>query len=361
MFRGLYTAVTGMQTDQRRLDISSNNMANINTTGFKKDVLVSETFPELLIKKINGELPGEAVKNNGVLEVTRDGEGFNVRTERGFFMVDSPVGRSYSRQVNFIVDEDGYLRTYTRNIDGQANTYEGNFLLNRQGAVIQVEAGADIDVNEAGQLTADGGPVADLIYRPAMDVIGTINSGRRFERTHINFQQGSLEETGNRLDLAINGEGFFRLTNPQTDQEVYTRNGNFHLSQDGEIINEEGYFLVGTEGNILLDGEDFSIGTNGEVMVDGQLVNQVDMVNILNLRDLDKLGHSYYILKEGKELDEGDFEGQLIQGFLEGSNISPVSEMVDMISIMRSYEANSRVLRAYDEILQRAVNELGKV
>lgn len=363
MFRGLYTAVSGMQTGQKRLDIASNNMANINTTGFKKDIVVSEAFPEVLIKKINGQLPTEPVRTNGNLEANRDGEAFNIVTDRGFFTVNSPMGISYSRELNFAVDENGYLKTYIRNIEGEIDTSEGNFVLDRQGAVIQTE-GNDIDINETGQLVADGTAVADLIYTPDPDVIGTINSGRRFERTHTNFNQGTLDETGNSLDFAIDGKGFFRVTTPEG--EMYTKNGNFYLNEDGEITTSEGYQLSGQYGSIILhddilDGNDFQLGDSGEIIVDGQIIDQIDIVNILNVNDLDKHGQSYYVLKENAEIEDAPFEGKILQGFLEGSNVNPINEMVNMINIMRVYESNNRVVRAYDEILQKAVNEIGKL
>lgn len=358
MFRGLYTGVSGMQTSQKRLDITSNNMANVNTTGFKKDLLISENFPEVLMKKINGKLPAQAVRPNGDLQANREGEALNISTERGFFTVSSPKGISYSRQVNFALDENGYLRTYGRNIDGQIDTSEGNFVLNSQGGIIQVE-GNDLDVNEQGQLLVDGAVAADLIYRPSLDVIGTINSGRRFEKTHTNFNQGPLLETGNSMNFAIEGRGFFRVT--AGEGEMYTRNGSFYLNDNRELVTEEGYSLMGQNGSIIIEGTDFQVTTEGQVIVDGQVIDQIDIVNILNVKDLNKFGQSYYIGKEDVDLDIQPFEGQLVQGYLEGSNINPIDEMVDMINIMRAYESNSRVVRAYDEILQRAVNEIGKV
>ena len=358
MFRGLYTAVSSMQTNQRMLDITSNNMANVNTTGFKKDVLIAETFPETLIKKINGELPTQAVKPNGRLDVSRDGEGYILSTERGFFTVESPMGKSYSREIRFAVDGDGYLKTYGRDGKGQIDTTEGNFVLNSQGTRIQVENG-NIEISEAGQLTSNGAQVADLIHSPAADVIGTINDGRRFERTHVNFKQGILEETGNNLNLAINGNGFFKVSTPRG--EMYTRNGSFTLSQNGELVTSEGFQLLGQNGPINLNGTNFQLGERGQVIVDGAVVDEIDMTDVSNVNNLDKYGQSYYVVREGLEVEEVPFEGKILQGFLEGSNISTIDEMVNMISIMRSYEASNKAVQAYDDMLQRAVNDIGKL
>jgi len=358
MFRGLYTAVSSMQTNQKMLDIASNNMANVNTTGFKKDVMVSETFPETLIKKINGQLPTQPIKPNGSLEINRDGEGFHLATDRGFFTANSPMGTSYSREMKFSVDEDGYLRTYNRDRQGNIDTSEGNFVLDSNGTRIQVQNN-DIDVNNEGQLVVNGAIAANLIHRPAINTIGTINGGRRLEKTHINFTQGTLEESGNSLNFAINGSGFFKVATPLGD--MYTRNGNFTLNQGGDLVTSEGYPLLGQNGPITLNGSDFDLGSNGQIIVDGRLVDVISMTDILNINDLDKHGQSYYVARQGLEIEETPFQGELLQGFLEGSNINPVNEMVNMINIMRSYESSNKIVKAYDDILQRAANDIGKV
>ncbi len=361
MFRGLYTAVSGMQTGQKRLDIASNNMANVNTTGFKKDIMVSEAFPEVLMKKINGHLPADPIKTNGNTEVSRDGNAFNLSTERGFFTVDSPMGKSYSRELSFALDDrTGYLRTSSRNIEGEIDASEGNFILDSLGRRIQIENNNDnIEVDPQGRLLVDGAIVANLIHKPAFDIIGTINSGRRLDRVYTNFTSGPLEETGNSLDFAIDGKGFFKINTPEG--QMYTRNGNFHLNQNGEITTDEGYQLLDRDDNsINLAGNDFHLASNGQIVVNGEEY-EIDIINILNLNDLEKHGQSYYGLKENVEIEVAPFEGEVLQGFLERSNINPINEMVEMINTMRDYESNSRVVKAYDEILQRAVNEVGKL
>jgi len=347
-----------MQTNQKMLDVASNNMANVNTTGFKKDVMVSETFPETLIKKINGQLPTQPIKPNGSLEVNRDGEGFHLATDRGFFTVNSPMGTSYSREMKFSVDEDGYLKTYSRNAEGRVDTSEGNFVLDGQGKRIQVDNN-DIDVNADGQLVVNGAIAANLIHKPPINTIGTINGGRRFEKIYTNFNQGTLEESGNSLNLAIDGNGFFKVATPLG--EMYTRNGSFTLSQDGDIVTAEGYPLLGQNGPINLKNSNFDLDINGQVIADGQLIDVIDITNILNINSLNKHGQSYYLMTEGIQIEEKPFEGQILQGFLESSNINPIYEMVNMINIMRSYESSNKVVKAYDDMLQRAVNDIGKV
>jgi flagellar basal-body rod protein FlgG len=303
-------------------------------------------------------LPTQAIKLNGSLDISIDGDGFELATERGFFTVDSPKGISYSREIKFAVDENGYLRTYGRDRQGNIDTSEGNFVLDGQGVRIQVPNN-NIDINESGQVVSNGAVVADLIHRPAMNTIGTMNNGRRFERTHINFIQGTLEQTGNNLNFAIDGNGLFKVMTPEG--EMYTRNGSFTLNQNGDLVTSEGYPLLGQNGPITLEGSNFGLGTNGQIIVDGQIIDQINITDIVNVNDLDKYGQSYYVAREGLTIQEAPFNGEILQGFLEGSNINPIDEMVNMINIMRSYESSNRAAKAYDEMLQRAVNDIGKL
>ncbi len=358
MFRGLYTAVSSMQTNQKMMDISSNNMANVNTTGFKKDLLVSEGFRETYIQKINGDLPTNSMDIDGAVEVNRDGDGFQLATARGFFTVESPRGTSYSRQLKFAIDEDGFLRTYGRDRKGNIDTSEGNFVLDGTGSRVAVE-GTNINVNEAGQVELGNGEFIDLIHTPSMNTIGTINGGRRFERTHVNFMQGQITETGNNLDIAIDGYGFFKVDTPEG--EMYTRNGNFTLNADNMLVTSEGYAVLGQNGPITINDSSFGLNENGQIIENGQITDAIDITDILNTRDLDKHGLSYYVPREALEAEEAPFEGKLIQGFLEGSNINAIDEMVNMITTMRAYENSGKAVQAYDDIMQKAVNEVGRL
>ncbi|SES83684.1 flagellar basal-body rod protein FlgG [Natronincola peptidivorans] len=362
MLRGLYTATSAMQTSQKKLDVSSNNIANVNTTGFKKDVLVAEAFPEVLIKKINGQQQSQPYSRNLVVEVERDGEAYRLSTEGGYFTAEGALGKSHSSFTNFAVDEEGYLKTFYRDVNGMIDTSEGNYILDNTGNRIQVENN-NIEINERGQVIANGQVAANLISRPGANTIGTLNSGLRLEKVQTYFNQGTLEETTNPLDLAIEGNGFFRVSTPMGD--MYTRNGNFSLNNNGEIVTKEGYFLIGQFGSILLEEdfqiEDFRIAEDGAVIVNNQLVDQIQMVDIQNVHELRKYGAGYYETVEGAELQIEDFQGKILQGFLEGSNINPIQEMVNMVSVLRAYESNQKVVQAYDEILQKAVNDIGKV
>lgn len=358
MLRGLYTATSAMQTSQKKLDVSSNNMGNMNTTGFKKDVVVSEAFPEVFLHKLNGSNPNRAVSNNLVVDVNQVDNEFNLSTTGGFFSADSVNGVSYNRSTSFTVDEEGYLRTFLRDTDGRPNPSEGNYILNQQGS--RVFVGQDnFDIDNRGQVIVNGQITDQLVRVPSRSVIGTMNSGLRLDRIQTNFNGGSFEETGNQLDFAIEGKGFFQVQTPRG--MMFTRDGNFTLNNNGEIVTSEGHFLIGQFGSIMLDSNDFQLGSNGEIIVDNEVVDQINLVDINNVHDLRKYGQNLYYMDESKEAEPIAFEGKVIQGFLEGSNINSIDEMVNMINILRLYESNQKVIQSYDEILHKAVNEIGRM
>lgn len=360
MFRGLYNAVSTMNTAQKRLDAASNNMANANTTGYKRDLVVTEAFPEVLISKLHGTQPTLPYTANVQVNVEREGDAFMLSTGGGFFTAQTRLGNSYNKATAFARDEEGYLRTYERNAAGAIETKYGNYILDVNGRRVQPQTDA-FEVDDRGRVMENGQVLAELLRRPGGTVIGTMNSGVRLEKFATDFTQGSLEQTLNPLDLAISGKGFFVIYKPDSEEVFYTRDGHFTLNDNGDIITQEGYFLGGANGtSIMVDGEDFAITPDGRVLVDGEVRDQIDLVDFANLADLRKVGESLYRFDERYEPEGIPFDGQVLQGFLEESNVNTVDQMVEMITVMRAYEAGARVLSAYDEILNKAVNEIGR-
>lgn len=355
MLRGLYTAASAMQTIEKKIDVTANNIANVNTTSFKKDVVISETFPEVLLQKINGKLPAEAFGRTPI-DVQRDGEAYQLASDRGLFSVKSPLGVSFSREIGFALDESGYLKTYSRNGLGDVDTSQGNLVLDSNGRAISIE-GDSFEVTAEGEILSNGQVVASLINRGTINTIGTINGGLRISKIDTNFSQGALEETGNNMDLALEGKGFFKVLTPKG--EMYTRNGNFTLNNNGEIVTSEGYYLVGQYGSILTEGNDFSISEHGDIIINNEIVDRIEIVDITNLSVMKKYGESLFQITEGATIETSSFEGKVLQGFVESSNVNPIKEMVEMINGFRSYESNQKIVKAYDDILQRAVNDIG--
>lgn len=360
MLRGLYTAVSAMQTTEKKIDVISNNLANVNTTSFKKDVVVSEAFPEVLLHKINGNIPSQALSANTAVEVKKGENAYQLSTQGGFFTAQTPMGISYSRETSFAVDESGYLKTYHRDNEGNVDTTYGNYILDANGKRVNVE-NQPFEINELGQVVANGQVLGNLVNKGGPNVIGTINGGLRINSIETNFLQGSLEETGNPLHMAIKGNGFFHVANIQ-GESFYTRNGTFTLNDNGEIITSEGYFLLNDKGwSIPVGGTDFQLTEKGEIIIDGVVADQIAMADITNTRALRKHGEGYYYVEKGMEIESQPFQGDILQGYLEGSNVNPIKEMVEMISSYRNYESNQKVVKAYDELLQRAVNDIGKL
>ena len=189
--------------------------------------------------------------------------------------------------------------------------------------------------------------------------IGNMSLGVRLGEVYTNFGQGPLHETGNDFDLAIEGKGFFEIREGENIR--YTRDGNFKLTKDGYIVDSDGNHLQGQSGDIQIpvDGGGVSIDVTGRISVDMIPVDTVKLVDFENYDYLEKIADTSYKPVDGAVMLEGD--GVIRQGFTEQSNVNAVSEMVDLIAITRAYEANQKVIHTEDSLLDKAVNQIGKL
>lgn len=260
MIRGLYTASTGMNAQQHQIDVTSNNIANVNTTSFKKD---RAEFQDLMYEALN----------------------------------------------------------YT------------------------------------------GGTTSEVTTNPTGIDVGL---GVRVAGVQKNFLQGNMKETGNPLDLAIEGKGFFQVTLPN-GEIAYTRNGSFKLDAEGGLVNGQGYRVL-PEIIVPNNVVNLSIGDDGTVAgtdaTTGQNVNlgQLTLTDFVNPAGLSPYGNSMFQASatSGDPIEGNpgiDGLGNLRQGMLESSNVKLVSEMVDLITAQRAYEANSKSISTTDEMLD-IVNRL---
>ena len=247
MIRGLYTGASGMLAESMRTDVISNNLANANTAGFKKDVAVMKDFASMLITRIN------------------DG-------------TDAPV-------------------------------------------------------------------------------IGKLGLGAVVDEVATAHSMGAMRTTGNDFDMAIEGKGFFSVETPQGVR--YTRNGTFAKNAKGELITQDGYQVLGENGPITIQGSKMVVDDTGRVLVDNQPVGKLQIVEFPNEKQLTKEGASLYIAPPGQNGTTG--AGGVRQGVLEMSNVNIISEMVNLISNYRAYEVNSKVVQSHDQLLDKAVNEVGKI
>jgi len=177
------------------------------------------------------------------------------------------------------------------------------------------------------------------------------------------FTEGPLESTGQPLDVAIEGDGFFRLTDPN-GVIFYTQDGHFRLNNQGQIVNAEGYNLdpaitvpQGATAILITQEGTVSVSTASGP----QVVGQIQLYRFINPCGLSAQGKNLYqeTVASGQAFGgtpgTGGF-GSLRQGFLEGSNVQPVTELVGLIEAQRAYEFNARVVRVSDEMLAAAVD-----
>lgn len=193
-----------------------------------------------------------------------------------------------------------------------------------------------------------------------------VGCGVRSMGTAKMFTQGEILETGNQLDVAINGDGFFQVVLPDGTQQ-YTRDGAFKISSDGQLVTSDGYALE-PEISIPTDTTSIAISLDGVVsayIADEELpqeVGQIELARFINPGGLKNMGHNLYSRTEasgepvfGTPTEEGF--GQLEQMYLETSNVDLVSEMVNMIVAQRAYEINSKSIRTADDMMSM-VNQL---
>jgi flagellar basal-body rod protein FlgG len=259
MIRSLWSAATGMQAQTLNIDVISNNLANVATTGFKKS---RADFQDLLYQNLRS--PG-------------------------------------------------------------------------------VSSSADTQV-------------------PTGIQVGT---GVRPAATQKMFTQGEFENTQNELDMAIEGDGFFQVLQPN-GETAYTRAGAFKLDNEGRVVTSDG-FPMEPELTVPDDAVGISIGIDGTVSVllagetEPTEIGNIELAEFINPAGLKSIGRNLFT-PTGASGDATtgtpgeDAFGNIAQGYLESSNVSVVDEMVNMIVAQRAYETNSKTIQASDEMLQTANN-----
>ncbi|MEJ5272607.1 MAG: flagellar hook-basal body protein [Spirochaetota bacterium] len=267
MVRGIYTAASGMIVQNERIDIISNNLANVSTTSYKQDQAIMKEFPQMLLQ----------------------------RTNEKFFIFDS-------------------------------------------GAI-------------------DMAPI-----------VGKIGTGAEVNQKFTDFRTGAFIQTEHNLDFAIETEGaFFSVQTPYGI--FYTRNGELNLSADGTIVTKHGYPVLGENGPINVAGKDFKLDQFGQVWIkdynntNWEIKDRIPFYSFADLKYLEKVGDSFY--KETKysgypQIREKN-QTRIHVGFVEGSNVNPVLEMVRLIEAQRAYEANSKTLQAEDDATNRAINQVARI
>lgn len=221
-------------------------------------------------------------------------------------------------------------------------------------------------------------PTKDSIGGKYASEVGAISTGVYMQETMALMTQGQIIQTDLNTDIALidgslpvdqetgqAGAVLYRLQHP-TEGEVYTRNSNFTIDGSGHLTNPQGLRVLNSEGQpIQLQNDDFQVDANGQILVDNVAVARIGVAFSAQPNTLTKQDNGLYRTVDGTELpsayDIDTVTFSMQQGYIEGSNVDTARTMTDMLTAYRAFEANQKVLQAYDRSMDKAVNEIGRV
>lgn len=229
----------------------------------------------------------------------------------------------------------------------------------------------DVTANNIANADTAGFQREDVVFRSFPEVllqrlegngakpapVGTTKLGVEVAQVYTDFQQGPMDETRRNTDLALAGYGFFTIET--TEGIRYSRAGSFLVDRDGFLVTPGGHYLLGQHGRLQVGGEDFTVTASGEVRVDDRVVDHLRITGFAPGAAVARVGANQYVWQPqfAQPVNQPDIR----QGMLEKSNVSFVAEMTNMLNGFRAYQASQRVLQAQDELLGKAVNEVGVV
>ena len=222
-------------------------------------------------------------------------------------------------------------------------------------------------------------PLGSTDIRP---YVGRLGTGVEVNEVFTEWEQGSLRETGNQLDIALGDKGFFAVETPHGER--YTRNGSFLIDKDNYLVTKHGYKVMGENGYIQIKTNNFNIDEEGRISINRRYQDNEDFVQfydnewedeeILDTLKIVRFENERYLKKEGESFwvdtdisgpayiaQKGVDRPKVLSRFLEMSNVNPINEMVRMIEVQRAYELNSKTISTHDTLIGRVVNEVGRV
>ena len=185
----------------------------------------------------------------------------------------------------------------------------------------------------------------------------------RIAATKTDFSQGAMKYTGNPLDIAIAGEGFF--TFQANGENFYSRDGHFIVNAEGQLVTPQGFSVLGAGGaelTIPAGTKDIHLASDGTLFADAEIVGQIQIRTVDNLEGLQKVGQNLYRIRDGSGAAEIDAPERttLEQGYIETANVEVVYEMVNMIEAQRQFEAYQKVMQTSDALDREATNKIGR-
>ncbi len=229
-----------------------------------------------------------------------------------------------------------------------------------EGAVI-LERKLDLIANNMANIDTVGFKKQGITFEeyllPQVDDTKRTSKG---ELEWTNFSPGNLRVTGNPLDFAIEGKGFFVIDTP--DGRRYTRAGNFTLDSQNQLVTQEGYPVLGNGAPIVLEdttGKGLWLSGDGRFFVDGTQTGAIDVVSFDNPQALKCMGGNLFSATQGAGAAT-PVDARVKQGYLEDSNVNPLETMIQLIDVYRAYEVQQKALQTVDQMDNQAAGELGK-
>ena len=175
--------------------------------------------------------------------------------------------------------------------------------------------------------------------------------------SEVDFSPGPVRYTGNELDVALEGKGFFNVETPRGIR--YTRDGAFSVNAAGMLVTHSGDTVLGQNGPVKIDGRQVTINSDGQVVVDGTAADTLMLVDFQHPELLGKEGGSVYLhLGEESEVFTAD-NVRVKQNYIESSNVNPTEEIIKMMEAFRAFESAQKAIQTIDEITGRIINDQG--
>ncbi len=192
----------------------------------------------------------------------------------------------------------------------------------------------------------------------SLDYLGTMGLGSQISPEFIDYSQGAMQITGNPLDVAIQGKGFFRVKT--ADGERYTRDGRFIRDANKILVTVEGYKVLNSTGQeITIPDGDIAIAPDGTISANGTAVTKLGF-GVFDKPETE-LQHTEGNLFTGPAASTSTDVPQVTQGFLEASNANPSQLMTQLVEVARSYEAAQKLVQNQDELLGKSIASLGRI
>jgi flagellar basal-body rod protein FlgF len=176
--------------------------------------------------------------------------------------------------------------------------------------------------------------------------------------SYIHFSDAPLVESGNKLDLGIEGDGFFVISTK--DGNMYTRNGQFAINKEKKLVTLDGMPVSGQSGDITIEGADIKIEADGSIFVDKVFVDKLKIADFKDKKDLRNYGSSLFINMNKDNIETTSEAYTVKQGFYETSNVNVMNEMIEMMSTLRAYESYSKVDEFFSDMMSKLIN-IGKI